>query len=195
MCHDHRVTSDSEASSPASDRYAGWKWTLYALMTLQALSILAFVLTTFLHIPILLPFAVSYPMAGALALLGTLLWCSESAVLRPHLTRLGIRSALIGILLWAGCFFFLPLQRQPRSPERAADAQRAFQKLVAEAKLPAPASEPGFSPSGRHGEGFSFRYTDTLGTKQHILVRPSFAREWVFRSLSSPSAVTTPATD
>lgn len=182
-CHYPLVAlSPDEPVQPLKD-HAGWQLTLYGLIALQALSIAAFCVQRLLHYRIPPPFAMGYELAGAIAFLGTLLWCSESVITRPLLTRLAIRSILITILLWAVCFILVPFNQKDRSGERKADAARAFRELVAEQKLPAPASEPDISWGGRHREFVSIRYNDTTGQEQRLFVTSAYERQWLFRNL------------
>lgn len=186
------VLSPDEPAQPPKD-HVGWKLTLYGLIVLQALSIVAFCVQRLLHYRIPLPLAMSYELAGSIAFLGTLLWCSESVVARPLLTRLAIRSILIAILLWAACFSLVPFNQKDRSGERKADAARAFHELVAEQKLPSPASEPDISWGGRHREFVSIRYKDTTGLEQRFFVSSAYERQWLFRNPSNGQKVSAPA--
>jgi hypothetical protein len=186
------IPSPEEPSHEQKDN-GGWKLTLYGLMALQALSIAAFCLERLMQIRIPLPFGIGYPLAAGVGLVGTLLWCSESAIVRPHFTRLAIRSILMALLLWVGCFIVMPFRQPDKSAERIADATRAFHELVAEQKLPSPASEPEISRGGQHGEFVSIRYKDASGQELRLLASITYERRWQFQNPVNQQKITTPA--
>lgn len=166
----------------------GWRVTLYALLAFQFLITVRFLVETGFHVRV--PVPISSPSLAMTAFIGTLLWCSESAIARPHLTRFAIRSLLAVILSWIVCLFVLPFASPKDSGERLADVTRAFHELVAEQKLPPPASQAEVSVSSRHGTAYSFRYKDTSGREQQIFASMQHERHWAFQtSVNGPRIV------